>query len=102
MRHEVGDPFQHASWFQYERRESDSGQVHPYSAKNPIVEACAGRELGGAGGATDLSWDIREEIIDPSFSSLKSARSISVLVSTRSMIGGGSSGRGEGRGRWIG
>ena len=48
---------------------------------------------------TDLSWDIREEIIDPSSSSLKSIRGTSVCVSTTSIIEAGSGGRGEGGGR---
>jgi hypothetical protein len=47
---------------------------------------------------TDLSWAIRDEIIDPSFSSLKSAQGISVLVPTKSIIEAGSSGRGGGGG----
>jgi hypothetical protein len=28
MGHEVGDPFEHALWFQNERRQGDSCQVH--------------------------------------------------------------------------
>ena len=45
---------------------------------------------------TDLSWDIREEIIEPSSSSLKSAQGSLVLVSTKSMIEAGSKRRGGG------
>ena len=51
-----------------------------------------------AGRWTDLSWDIREEMIDPSSSSLKSAWTTSVLVSTKSMIEAGSKGVGRGWG----
>jgi len=41
----------------------------PTLEKKPMVV----NESQMAKGATDLSWDIREETIDPSFSSLKSA-----------------------------
>jgi len=100
MRHEIRDTFQHASRLQHEGREGHPGQVHPYSTENPIVEAF---NFGGNGMigriVTDLSWAIREEIIDPSFSSLKSVQGISVLVPTKSIIEAGSSGRGRGEGR---
>ena len=41
-----------------------------------------------AGNVADLNWDIREEIIEPSFSSLKSVQGIPILVSTASIIEG--------------
>jgi len=49
MGHEVGNALQHASWLQHERWEGHPGQVHPYSTKNPIVEASAGWKLDGEG-----------------------------------------------------
>lgn len=42
------------------------------------------------GNAADLNWAIREEIMEPSSSSLKPAQGISVLVFTRSITEAGS------------
>lgn len=78
MGHEVCDAFQHAPWLQHESRKGHPGEVHPYSTINPIVEV-PGAWNGGDrwGDETDLSCDIREEMIDPSSSSLKSMWGIS-------------------------
>ena len=46
MGHKIGDSFQHAPGFQDEGRESDPGQVHSYSARNPIVRRISFGEPG--------------------------------------------------------
>jgi hypothetical protein len=65
VRHEVRDTFEHTPGLEYKGREGHFRQVHPNSWSGVRPE----RALQVAR-TTYLSWDMRERIIEPSFSFL--------------------------------
>lgn len=77
MGHKVGDALEHAAWLEHEGREGHLGEVHADSARAIAIRRARVSEerAGTAGGQTHLSCEMREVMMEPSFSSLSSQRS---------------------------
>lgn len=82
MRHEVGDSLKHTSGLKHECGEGDLVQVHTHSAPRQWINV----ELEKGGEQTHLSWDMREEITEPSCSSLQQASSLSSVIVEKRFI----------------
>jgi hypothetical protein len=74
MRHKVCDSLEHASRFEHKGREGDLVKVHAHSDASPSVSL---KESPREAEHTHLNWDIIDETIDPSCSSLGSSSQLS-------------------------
>lgn len=71
MGHEIGDSLQHAPGLQDKSREGDTGKVHSHSVLSIDSASQSGEVMNQSDAAvTRLSWEISEEMMLPSSSSL--------------------------------